>query len=87
MNSEKQSNVLLCPKDRTPLTIAGKELLEKLNRAITNEDPAIENLGGGIVEKPIAGGMVNQDGTLLYPIIDDIPVLLVDDAIALEQIK
>jgi len=87
MNSKKQSNVLLCPKDRTPLTTVGKELLEKLNVAITNEDTVIKNLGGDAVEKPIAAGLVNQDGTLLYPIVDDIPVLLVDEAIALEQIK
>ncbi len=79
-------NVLACPQDRSPLTVADQSLIEKLNRAIADEDITIVNLGGKRVEEPLAGGLVRQDKTLLYPVVDDIPVLLADEAIPLEQI-
>jgi len=79
-------DILVCPQDHTPLSLADEELVERLNRAVTAEDVKVVNLGGGPVEEPLAGGLVRQDGKILYPIVDDIPVLLVDEAIALEQI-
>jgi uncharacterized protein YbaR (Trm112 family) len=46
----------------------------------------LKNKGGEPVEAPLAGGLVREDNTLLYPIVDGIPVLLIDEAIPLEQI-
>lgn len=75
---------LACPLDRTPLCVADEELVARLNRAINAGQ--IRNRGGQAVRKTIQGGLVRQDRTILYPIVDDIPVLLVDDAIPLDQI-
>ena len=77
--------ILVCPEDRAPLTLAGDDLLARLNRAIAAGQ--IRTRGGRTVEEPLRGGLVRRDKTLLYPVIDDIPVLLVDEAIALEQIS
>ena len=38
------------------------------------------------VETSLSGGLVRDDGTLLYPIVDEIPVMLVDEAIPLDQL-
>jgi uncharacterized protein YbaR (Trm112 family) len=35
------------------------------------------------VKQALAGGLVRQDGKIVYPVRDDIPVLLVDEGIAL----
>lgn len=78
--------ILVCPQNHTPLSLADEELIERLNRAVTAEDVKVVNLGGAPVEEPLAGGLVRQDGKILYPIVDDIPVLLVGEAISLEQI-
>lgn len=77
--------ILVCPQDRTPLSLADEQLVAKLNRAIAGGQ--IKNRAGQPVEKTVQGGLVREDKTLLYPIIDDIPVLLVDDAIALDQLQ
>jgi uncharacterized protein YbaR (Trm112 family) len=76
--------ILVCPQDHTPLEVADAGLVARLNQAITAGK--LKNRGGQLVRKTIQGGLVRQDKTLLYAIIDDIPVLLVDDAIPLDQI-
>ncbi len=76
--------VLVCPEDHSPLSLAGEDLLERLNAAIAAA--AVENREGTKVETALHGGLVRQDGKRLYPIVDGIPVLLVEEAISLEQI-
>ena len=76
--------ILVCPQDHSPLCVADSDLLARLNQAVATRK--IVNRGGQVLENPLQGGLVRQDKTLLYPIVDDIPVLLVDDAIALDQI-
>ena len=78
--------LFVCPAERTPLVEAEAELLDRLNRAIADPATKVVNVGGRTISEPITAGLVRQDGKLLYPIVDDIPVLLVDEAISLEQI-
>jgi uncharacterized protein YbaR (Trm112 family) len=75
-------DILVCPENKTPLTLAGDELVAKLNRAVASGE--LRNRAGEVVAEPLEGGLVREDGTLLYPIRDGIPVMLVDEAIPLE---
>ena len=63
---------------------AGDDLVRRINAAI--RDGRLTNLAGKRLEETIDGGLVREDGALLYPIIDDIPVLLRDDAISLDEL-
>ena len=74
--------ILVCPENHTRLQLAEEPLVAKLNEAIAAG--GVTNCGGETVAEPIDGGLVRDDGTLLYPIRDDIPVMLVDEAIPLE---
>jgi uncharacterized protein YbaR (Trm112 family) len=74
-------DILVCPADRTPLTLADSDLVDRLNRSIA--DGQLKNNGGETIEGLLDGGLVRRDQTLLYPIIDGIPQLLVEDAIRL----
>ncbi len=77
--------LLVCPKDRVPLKLAEPRLLSRVNRAIAAG--RVKNQAGRAVEDQLSAALVRQDDTLLYPVLDGIPVLLVEEAIALDQIE
>jgi uncharacterized protein len=74
-------NILVCPMDRTPLTLADGDLLKKINKAIAAGE--VSNHAGRVISEPIEAGLIRQDGHYLYPVVDDIPLLLADEAIPL----
>jgi uncharacterized protein YbaR (Trm112 family) len=81
----KQLELLRCPKDRTHLTEASKQLVEEINLAI--RDGQVANMGGKPVDQFIEGGLVRAAGDILYPVIEQIPVLLHDEAISLDRFR
>jgi uncharacterized protein YbaR (Trm112 family) len=78
-------DILVCPENRTRLELADEALVEKLNRAIAAG--GVQNRAGEPVAEAIEGGLVREDKTLLYPVRDGIPVMLIDEAIPLEGLK
>ena len=77
-------HILRCPEDHSALAPANDTLLSQLNAAIRAK--RLRNKAGHLVEQEIEGGLVRTDGKLLYPIVGQIPVLLPDEAIPLNQI-
>jgi uncharacterized protein YbaR (Trm112 family) len=73
--------ILACPVTHQPLAMAEAELVAALNAAI--DRGGLKGVGGALVEGPLDGGLVREDGAVVYPIRDRIPVLLVDEGIAL----
>jgi uncharacterized protein YbaR (Trm112 family) len=76
-------NILACPETKEPVALADQALIDDLNRRI--ERGEVVNRGGKKVEKKIDAGLVRQDGAYLYPIEDDIPIMLIDEAIPLKK--
>jgi uncharacterized protein YbaR (Trm112 family) len=59
-------------------------MLARVNARISAAGaPALANRGGEPVREPLAEGLVRLDRTLLYPVRDGIPILLVEEAIVL----
>ncbi len=77
--------ILACPESRQAVRLAGAELLDRLNRLI--EEGRIRNRGGARVEKRLEEALVREDGQVLYPVVEDIPVMLVDEGILLDALK
>ncbi len=75
-------DILACPETKEPVHLAEQELIDQLNARIENGE--ISNRGGKAVEKKLDGGLVREDGAYLYPIEDEIPIMLIDEAIALK---
>lgn len=73
--------ILVCPENKTPLHLAEGNLLTKINALIG--DGKMINRGGQVVDKPLGEGLVREDGRYLYPIRQNIPLLIADEAIAL----
>ena len=74
-------DILVCPETKQALSVADAALLEPLNRAI--REGGVTNRGGQAVSTPIEEGLVRQDGSVLYPVRDDIPIMLIDESIPL----
>ena len=74
--------LLACPETKEPVHLAESELIEKLNAA--QKEGTLKNRVGEAVKEPMQGGLVREDRAYLYPIIDGIPVMLIDEGIPLE---
>ena len=77
--------ILVCPIDRTPLSMVDDQVVAQVNRAIAAG--RVTNRVGRLVDQPIDGGLLRGDNAFLYPVYDDIPVLLADEAIPLSQVR
>ena len=73
--------ILACPATHQPLSMADADLVAALNAAA--EAGGLKNVGGAAVAGSLDGGLVREDGAIVYPIRDRIPVLLVDEGISL----
>lgn len=78
-------NLLVCPESREKLQLADADLVAKVNTAI--EAGQLKNRQGALVKVLLDGGLVRSGGEVLYAIQDDIPNLLIDDAIPLDQLS
>ena len=76
--------ILCCPENHQPLALADPEMLARLNARIAAPGASpLTNRGGEPVREPLSGGLVRLDRTLLYPVRDGLPILLVEEAISL----
>ncbi len=76
--------ILVCPETHQPVRPAGAELLDRLNQAIRSGD--VTNRGGNEVADPIEEGLVREDDKILYPVREDIPIMLIDEAIEVDKL-
>jgi uncharacterized protein YbaR (Trm112 family) len=76
--------ILRCPQDRSGLHRAPREVVERINQAI--EAGRQTNAAGERLTKPLDEGLMREAGDLLYPVIDQIPVMLPDEAIHVQRI-
>jgi len=60
-------------------------LIEQLNQSIEKRE--IYNRINQLVEKTLDGGLIREDGKYLYPIIEEIPILLIDEAIPIDSLR
>ena len=81
---EELLNLLVCPETRDKLRLADDALIARVNAAI--QQGSLKTRKGTPIKTRIDGGLVRPDGKVLYAIQDDIPNLLIDDAITLDQL-
>ena len=79
--SNEVLDLLRCPETRMRLGRGEAGLVARLNREITAG--RLRNRRGVALVKPIDALLVREDGRLAYPVIDDIPILLADEAVEL----
>ena len=75
--------ILVCPETKQPVKVADPDLVGRLNEAI--REGRLRNRGGDAVKETLDGGLIREDGEVLYPVRDDIPIMLLDEAIGLDR--
>lgn len=75
--------IMCCPETHQGLSPADSSLLQKLNQEIASGQ--CRNRAGQPVQEKIDGGLVREDQKFLYPIRQDIPIMLIDEAIPLAK--
>ena len=74
-------DILVCPETKQPVSPASREVLAKLADDI--RAGRVRNRGGSQLGEPPTEGLVREDGKVLYPVDDDIPVMLIEESIEL----
>jgi len=86
MIDERLLSVIACPETRQDLELAEPGLVQRINSLI--EKGELLSRSKQKVTEKIDGGLVRKDDRkYLYPIRDEIPILLVDESIPLEGIQ
>ena len=76
--------ILACPETHQPVQVADAATVGKVNAAIAAG--AVKNRDGEAVSEAIQTGLIREDGAYLYPVRDDIPVMLIGEAIPLADL-
>ncbi|MBH0210006.1 MAG: hypothetical protein HP495_16095 [Nitrospira sp.] len=77
--------ILCCPETKQAVTVAGSDLVEKLNTAVKRG--GLQNKGKKAVSEQMDGGLIRADQKILYPIREGIPVMLIEEGIPLDQVE
>lgn len=74
--------ILCCPDTKQDVTLADDGLIASLNARI--EKGEVKNKSGQPVKEKLDGGLIRADRKILYPIREDIPVMLIEEGIPVE---
>lgn len=81
----KLLEILCCPVSKTPLRHLESKRLDKLNRAI--EAGEVQYVHGETVDAPLSEALITEDAKVIYPVNDNIPVLLESRGIGTTQLQ
>jgi uncharacterized protein YbaR (Trm112 family) len=75
-------DMLCCPETKQDVSLADSSVIASLNREI--EAGRLKNRGGEAVKEKLDSGLLRADRKILYPVREDIPIMLIDEAIPLD---
>lgn len=78
---DKLLEMICCPETKQDLKLADEKTISELNALVDKNE--LQNRIKQPVEKKLDGGLIREDGKYLYPIIEEIPILLIDESIPL----
>jgi uncharacterized protein len=75
--------ILCCPETKQEVSLLEPAVIERLNQRIAKGE--LKTKDGRPVTEKIDGGLVRKDRTLVYPIRDQIPIMLIEEGIRIEE--
>jgi uncharacterized protein YbaR (Trm112 family) len=76
-------DILCCPETKQEITLIEGEVIDRINKKI--KEGTLKNRGGETLKEPIDSGLLREDRKFLYPIREEIPIMLIDEAIAFQE--
>ncbi len=83
MINKELLDILCCPETKQDITYVDGDIIKKINSEIQKE--TLKNRGGETVREPIEAGLLREDRQFLYPVREDIPIMLIEEAIPFGQ--
>ena len=71
--------ILVCPETKQPVRLATAPELASINAKISAG--TLRNRGGEPVKDALVEALIREDGRILYPVDDGIPVMLVEESV------
>lgn len=84
MMDKRLLTILRCPVTHKGLSLAKSATLHAVNNAI--KSGTLSNRDGRVLDEPLAEALVTDDGKVLYPVSDGIPMLLEGESVNMEQL-
>ena len=75
--------ILVCPESQQAVQEAEFNLIAELNQQIQKQ--SLKNRAGHLVTEEIDSGLIRDDGLWLYPVRNQIPIMLTEEALPLPQ--
>ena len=76
--------ILCCPETKLDVSLADDALISKVNDAVSRG--VLKNKAQKPVNELLDGGLIRADKKILSPIREDIPVMLIEEGIPLDQV-
>jgi uncharacterized protein YbaR (Trm112 family) len=80
----KLLEILCCPVSKTPLQRLEASRLTILNQSIDRK--TVQYIGGELVAKKLKEALITADSKVIYPVEQDIPILLAEMGIGTTQL-
>ncbi len=78
-------DILCCPETKEDVHLISEEEVQRINASIDKGNG--KKRSGENETDHIQGGLLREDGKYLYAIRDDIPIMLIDEAIDMTSVK
>ncbi|NKB61868.1 MAG: Trm112 family protein [Gammaproteobacteria bacterium] len=76
----KLLEILVCPITKLSVSLLNEDRLTKLNRMI--ESGEVHSIDGTVLSDPLDQALITQNGSIVYPVEDNIPVMLENQSIS-----
>lgn len=76
-------DILCCPETKQDLTLIEGSAILKINQQI--KEGKLKNRAGEVIKEPIDAGLLREDRKYIYAIREDIPIMLIDEAIPYDE--
>jgi len=81
MDHPQLLEILCCPETHQTVALADAATIQRVNDRIAAGQ--LQNRAGKKLEQKVEEGLMRQDGKVLYPVRNGIPVMLIDEGIPL----